>query len=351
MNVRLLYRQDQLPIFQNRMYETADAGRNCPTGDVHLVEDLDSGLVHNNAFRSELVDYDSAYQNEQAVSARFREHLEGVAFLLEITMGTKNLVEVGCGKGFFLEMLLSRGTDVTGFDPTYEGDNPRVRREYFGPALGMFGEGLILRHVLEHIPDPVGFIRQLAEANGNRGLIYIEVPCFDWICDNRAWYDVFYEHVNYFRLSDFHRMFGRVLHGGHGLGGQYLMVVADLASLRDPRLDPSDRPRFPDDFVSRLASEAAAPAPGTVVWGGASKGVIFSLLRERHGRPVDAVIDINPAKQNRYLPGTGLRVSAPEEVLPGLADGATIYVMNPNYMEEIREMSGNRFNYVGVGDE
>src|SRR5690606_8792552 len=134
-------------------------------------------------------------------------------------------------------------------------------------------------------------------------------------------------------------------------GGQYLTVVADLATLREPQLDASDRPRFPEDFAVRLASEAAASADSSAVWGGASKGVIFSLLRERYGWPVDVVIDINPAKQNRYLPGTGLKVSAPADAISRLPDGATVYVMNPNYMEEIRSMSGNRFNYVGVSDE
>tara|TARA_R100000365_G_C2746564_1_gene75884 strand:+ start:2725 stop:3786 length:1062 start_codon:yes stop_codon:yes gene_type:complete len=350
-NIRSLYRQSQLPVFQNRMYETREAARNCPKGDIHLVENLKSGLVYNAAFRSELVDYDSAYQNEQAVSERFREHLEAVAELVEKQMGRRGLVEVGCGKGFFLEMLLARGVDIVGFDPTYEGKNPRVRREYFGPELNMSGEGLILRHVLEHIPDPVAFLRGLANANGGRGLIYIEVPCFDWICDHHAWFDVFYEHVNYFRLSDFHRMFGRVLHADRAFGGQYLMVVADLSTLCEPQLDLADRPRFPEDFSARLASEVAAPVGGMVVWGGASKGVIFSLLRERHGHCVDAVIDINPAKQERFLPGTGLKVLAPETALAGLPEGATVYVMNPNYLEEIRSMSGNRFTYVGVGDE
>ena len=38
-------------------------------------------------------------------------------------MGTSNIVEVGCGKGYFLEFLAAKGLSITGFDPTYAGTN------------------------------------------------------------------------------------------------------------------------------------------------------------------------------------------------------------------------------------
>ena len=349
---RELYRQHDLPIFQNRMYPTREEARNCPKGDVRLVEDGMTGLVRNAAFDAALMDYDAAYQNEQGTSTLFRRHMEDVASLVETHMGRTDLVEVGCGKGTFLELLLQRGVEITGYDPTYEGSNPVVRKEYFSEELGLRGEGLILRHVLEHIEEPVAFIERLAAANGGRGLIYIEVPCFDWICSKRAWFDIFYEHVNYFRLSDFGRIFGRLVHADRAFGGQYLRIIGDLSTVRKPVRDPADVPAFPDDFTDRLRSETQRPPEGeTVVWGGASKGVIFSLLRERAGHPVDRVIDINPDKQGRYLPATGLRVMSPAEGLDGLLPGSTIHVMNPNYLDEIRALAGSGFNYKGMSNE
>lgn len=345
-SLRLLYRQEQLPVFQNRCYDTAESARNCPKGNIRLVEDLKSGLIYNADFRSEQIVYDSHYQNEQALSPLFQSHLDDVARLVSNTMGSRNLVEVGCGKGFFLEMLLAQGVDIHGFDPTYEGDNPRIQVEYFGPKLGIRADGLILRHVLEHIEDPVEFLFQLKDANGGGGKIYVEVPCFEWICDNRAWFDIYYEHVNYFRLSDFYRMFGTVIHGARLFAGQYLTVVADLASLKRPEIDSTDRVRFPENFGVPRLENSAYRSRRNVVWGGASKGVIFSILRERAGQPVDTVIDINPRKQGRFLPATGLRVYSPHEALPTLPPDTVIYVMNPNYLEEIREMSNNAFTYV-----
>ena len=76
--------------------------------------------------------------------------------------------------------------------------------------------------------------------------------------------------------------------------------------------------------------------------------MIFSLLRKRAGLPVDAVIDVNPAKYGRFLPSTGLEVLSPQLALADLPIDAVIYVMNSNYLAEIKEMSQNKFHYIGI---
>jgi hypothetical protein len=348
---RLLYSQDDFPVFQNRMYNSAQEAQSCPRGDIRIVEDLTSGLVRNDAFDPALVDYDPAYQNEQANSVPFRQHLNWAADLISEKMGLEDLVEVGCGKGTFLEMLAERGASITGFDPTYEGDSPLIQKQYFGPDLGFSADGLVLRHVLEHIEDPYSFLCNLRDANGGSGLIYIEVPCFDWICDGRSWFDIFYEHVNYFRMSDFQKMFGKMAAMGRCFGGQYLYVIGDLSSLRRPEYDPETPVNFPENFIASLEDSATSHSKADVIWGGASKGVIYALLRERAGTPVEAVIDINPSKQGRFLAGTGLPVSAPEDILPNLPRSTRGLVMNPNYCEEIRKISNDQFTYVEVGND
>jgi hypothetical protein len=335
---RELYRVEHLPVFQNRVFESAQQARDCARGDVVLVQDVVSGLVFNRAFDPALAQYDASYQNEQAGSAVFREHLDQVGAIVGRHFQGRSLIEVGCGKGYFLNRLSGLGFDITGMDPTYEGDDPRILKQYFEPGAGIAADGLILRHVLEHVQDPVAFLRTLAAANGGRGVIYIEVPCFQWICHNRAWYDVFYEHVNYFRIGDFRRMFSRVIESGHLFGGQ----------------DHADDVAFPVDFLRGLTEGAQRKRPSTemgptaAIWGAASKGVIFALLMERAGAMVDMAIDINPAKQGKYLAATGLLVRTPAQAMQILPAGADVFVMNGNYLAEIRAMSSDRFNYICV---
>ncbi len=346
-----LYSVRALPVLQNRTFASASAARSCVTGDVVLVQDEHSGLIANAAFDPSLVEYDADYQNEQAMSAAFRDHLADVTELVERHLQGQSLLEVGCGKGYFLEHLQSRGFDVRGVDPAYEGANPVVTKAMFTPDLALHADAVILRHVLEHVPDPVSFLSQIRAANGGEGSIYVEVPCFDWICEHRAWFDIFYEHVNYFRLADLHSMFGTVHASGHLFGGQYMFVIADLASCRPPIRRHGDVASLPADFLGSVVAVSErfrADAGRLSIWGAASKGVIFAALLERAGLRLNVAIDLNPAKQNRYLPSTGLRVVSPETALDSLPQGSPVVVMNSNYLDEIRAMTAERFTLTTV---
>lgn len=63
------------------------------------------------------------------------------------------------------------------------------------------------------------------------------------------------------------------------------------------------------------------------------------------------VIDINPAKQGKYLPATGIQVRSPEQALQQLPPGSTVFVMNSNYLDEIKRMSNNTYHYIGIDNE
>lgn len=348
MSNRILYRAQGLPVLQNTTFSTKDEAISSDRGSICLVEDMRTGLVYNSEFDPSKLIYDQNYQNEQSCSSSFREHLDEVTSVIDRHFEQKRLIEIGCGKGFFLERLRERGYDAKGFDPAYEGSSPHVVKAIFEPSLGLSAEAIVLRHVLEHIHDPVTFLADIAHSNGGKGLIYIEVPCFDWICQRRAWFDVFYEHVNYFRLTDFERMFGCVLESGRLFGEQYLYVVADLASLRAIRRDPADSVKFPQDFIGNRDRYRSSRAVQRAVWGAASKGVIFAIHMQQLDTNIDFAIDINPVKQGRYLPSSGLRVVSPAEAMKRLPSGSEIFVMNSNYLAEIKAMSEGKYNCIPI---
>ena len=346
-----LYRASGLPVLQNRTFATAQQAQASYSADIVLVQDDQSGLIFNQVFDASKLSYDVDYQNEQAHSVQFRQHLNAVEAILERHFKGQNLIEVGCGKGYFLEMLRGQGYAITGIDPSYEGDNADVIKAPFTRDLGLSADAIVLRHVLEHIQDPVAFLAEMAAANQG-GQIYIEVPCFDWIVEHNAWFDVFYEHVNYFRLADLSAMFGIVHEAGHLFGGQYLYIVADLSTLRRAPAEAPQLLTLSNTFTASLKRAVqiiqAAPAQGSAIWGASSKGVIFSLALQRAGVAVDRVVDINPAKQGRYLPLSGARVSSPQEAMDALPEGANLFVMNSNYLEEIKRMTGGRYVYHAV---
>jgi SAM-dependent methyltransferase len=348
MSHRILYCAKGLPVLQNTTFATREEAMASRQGTLCLVEDHETGLVRNAEFDPGKLVYDANYQNEQSCSASFQRHLQQVLSIIDKHFRGKELIEIGCGKGVFLEQLRGRGYAAKGIDPAYEGNNPNVVKALFEPDLGLSADAVVLRHVLEHIENPLAFLNDICRSNGEKGLIYIEVPCFDWICQNRSWFDVFYEHVNYFRLSDFQRMFGRILQAGRLFGEQYLYVVADLSSLQAIHRDPAQEMHFPADFLASRDRYRDLPPSPRAIWGAASKGVIFAINLQKMGTSIDLAVDINPVKHGRFLPCSGVRVTSPEEAMRMLPVGSEIFVMNSNYLDEIKIRSGNRHTYIPI---
>jgi len=347
LNVRKLYEVKDIPIFQHHMYNKKNDALNCPKGDVLLVEDLSTGFVYNQSFNSNLMVYDENYQNEQGCSSNFLSHLEIVSKIIKQQLGTNSIIEVGCGQGTFLELLQRKGFKITGFDPAYQRTNKNIIKKPFDKKHSIKSEGLILRHVLEHIKSPYEFLNNLRLANDGKGKIYIEVPCLNWIIKNKAWYDIYYEHVNYFRLSDLTNMFNTVYDFGRLFGNQYIYIVADLSSLKRPIFNKNNSVKFPKEFIkdNNPIKENINSYKKSFVWGGGSKGVIFILLKRRFGYKIDGIVDINPAKQGKYIPAVGEKVLSPKEAGEKFPEGSNCYVMNFNYFNEIKEMSNNKYNY------
>lgn len=346
-----------LPVLQNRVFDTREDALNCPVGDVILNQNTSSGIVSNSAFQNELLTYDSNYQNEQSHSKIFQEHFRNIFHLIKTYATGKRVIEIGCGKGAFLDFLRGQGIDAIGMDPAYEGESPFIQKCIFDPSANMHGDLIILRHVLEHIPETMQFLQNIMIANDRQGLIYIEVPCLDWISSHKTWFDVFYEHVNYFRKSDFNRLFGSVIASGNVFNGQYLYAIAELSTLRSTEnLPKADLFSFPADFldgIGRIAGRARSfDARQRIVWGAASKGALFALhLKQKYAMEFDFAIDINPAKQNKFLPGSALEILGYSAARERLKDDAVIFIMNSNYSAEIREITAGAFTYIEVDND
>lgn len=350
MSERELLHLEGIPVYQNKMFHAAREARACPTGDLVLVQDENSGLIYNRSFDQEKMSYDGSYQNEQGHSLTFQRHVREVLAKIDFHFKSMSILEIGCGKGAFLELLRAADHNAIGIDPAYEGNSEHVIAKHFEPGLGIRGDAIIMRHTLEHIPSPLDFLEMVRTANGGSGRIYIEVPSLEWILMHNAWFDVFYEHVNYFRVADFDRIFGRVIESGTVFGGQYIYVIAELDSLQNPSASYLETPTpvtIPTNFFASLdrCAQVARAGAHSAIWGAAAKGVMFAHhMKTRDVTPALA-IDINPAKQGCFLAGSGLSVLAPSTALKQLGNAPDIFVMNSNYLSEIRAMGGPQPNY------
>ena len=86
--------------------------------------------------------------------------------------------------------------------------------------------------------------------------------------------------------------------------------------------------------LARWRGRLDALGEGAVaVWGAGAKGVTFAGLVDPDASRIDCVVDINPAKQGRFIPGTGHPIVPPDALA---ARGVRHVVpMNPAYRAEI----------------
>jgi hypothetical protein len=359
--------RERVPVFQNVRHASAAEAAAAATGRLSITHCSDCGFVFNASFDPRLAVYSPRYENDQSVSEIFCGYLDGIAdrVLGALAPGRPIVLEIGCGQGHFLKRLVripsARFNRFVGFDPAWRGGEtsgaieiqPRlfdaaVMREIDAP-IG----AVVSRHVIEHVSDPIGFLREISSAIAmTDGIkLLIETPSLEWITRNEVIFDFFYEHCSYFTRDTLafalHRAGYRVSQVEAVFDGQYLWAEATL----DGAPPPVERPRpigldrqiasLGRDAERRLAALraefATRGATGRVaLWGAGAKGATLAALADPDASLIDCLIDINPRKQQAYVAMTTHPVVAPRDAA---ARGvSTVMLVNPNYRSEVERM-------------
>ncbi len=349
-----------VPVHQNLPRDTPEAARAVTRGDLELACCRRCGFIGNLAFRDELLEYGEDYENEQTWSPHFAAHIDSlIDHLIAAGVHDQLVVEVGCGKATFLRKLCERGNNRgIGFDPSYVGDlvvdDGRVEliREFYGrDHRHLAPDAVICRHVIEHVASPPALLAAVAAGLDHPARLYFETPDVGWILRNVVVQDFFYEHCSYFTPRSLRHGF---LQAGFRdpqvrpvFGDQYLWLEATFAPGVAPAAPAPEAgevlaealhyQRAVNERLGRLdATIARLRGEGPLaLWGAGAKGVTFANLLDPAGERFDCVIDINPRKQGRFLPGTGHPIVGPDALAARAI--ANVLVMNGNYLPEIRE--------------
>jgi hypothetical protein len=348
-----------VPVLSTEFHPTASSARTAQTGDLELALCRRCALVWNTAFEPSLVDYTSAYENSQHFSPAFRDYATVLADHLarRYALQGRTVVEIGCGKAEFLALLCDRaGCRGVGFDPTFDGEVDEsaaavsiVTRYYdVDTAAGLDPSLVLARHVVEHLPDPVGFLRSVREASPAKAPVYYEVPNAEHVFSADGMWDLIYQHVGYFSAPTLDLALRRagyaVTDVRSTFHGQFLGIEGspNAAVAQVPDADAVARicaavDGFADRFRSRLDDWrqrlGGADAGHVVLWGAGAKGVAFLNLLNVDGA-IQHVIDINPRKSGRFVPGTGHIIESPD--LLRRSDPDTVLILNRAYENEIR---------------
>jgi hypothetical protein len=230
-------------------------------------------------------------------------------------------------------------------------------RDYYSEHYADYKVDLVCcRHTLEHIHNTAEFVNSLRSAIGNNldTSIFFEVPDVTRVLREVAFWDIYYEHCSYFSLGSLARLFRlckfEVTSLSKDFNDQYLLIEAKPASKATERVHESEEsvqdlakyvnhfstqcPRKLGEWKNRL-NQIRAERRRAVIWGSGSKCVAF-LTTLNVKNEVEYVIDVNPHRHGKFLPGTGKQIMPPE-FLKKYKPEVTI-VMNPAYCNEIRQM-------------
>jgi SAM-dependent methyltransferase len=364
-----------IPVHSTVLLTSREEGRRFPKGDLKLAFCPACGFIQNFVYDPSLLDYSGECEESQAFSSHFTAFLRGqVEHLVDrYDIRGKTVLEIGCGKGDFLELICEVGDNRgIGIDPGHpregaesgaaEGGPPpepepsrtEYIREFYDARFASLSADLICcRHTLEHIAPVKPFVDLLRRSIGaaRDTIVFFEVPDVERVLREAAFWDIYYEHCSYFTLSSLARLFRSsgfdILELEKGYDDQYLLIVARPAV--SPAGPPSDARDIDDlaravrSFEQRVGEVRAhwkhfvtqrrSAGKRIAVWGSSSKGVAFLTTLGVHDA-IDVVVDINPYKQGRFMPGSGHEIVSPEALVERAPD--CVIAMNPVYLEEIR---------------
>jgi hypothetical protein len=356
-----------VPVHCNILCLSESEALKTPLGDIRLGFCSNCGHIFNLSFDPVLTNYEGEYENSLHFSPRFRFYAESLAARLieRYHIYEKQIMEIGCGNGDFLMLLCKLGRNRgVGFDPSLADDRIKdpdtesiefIRDYYSQQYAGKYRADLICcRHVLEHIAFPRELLTTIRTAAVGTAIVFFEVPNAAFTMRDLGIWDVIYEHCSYFGSSSLAFLFRscgfNVCSLGEGMEGQFLFIEAlpdgtinsgeseftgKLEDLMSEVKVFADRYRQKVEGWDRYLKDISNTGRKAVIWGGGSKGVTYLNILNARDR-IEFVVDINPRKQGKFMPGTGQKIVSPDFLQEYRPD--VVIVMNPVYTDEIKEM-------------
>ncbi|MDP2030663.1 MAG: class I SAM-dependent methyltransferase [Thiobacillus sp.] len=266
-----------------------------------------------------------------------------------------HVVEVAANDGYLLQYIKARNIPCTGVEPTAStaaaarAKGIPIVEDFFGVRLaqelaaqGKQADLTAANNVLAHVPDINDFVAGFAVLLKPLGMATFEFPHLLKLVAENQFDTIYHEHFSYLSLTAVNRIFfanGLTVfdveeYPTHGGSLRVFAQRSDTGKLpRSPQVDEmlqrearagmlsadyytgfqTKTNQVKNDFIAFLL-DAKRQGKTVAAYGAAAKG--NTLMNYAGIRPdlIPFVVDRNPAKQGKYMPGSRIPIRAPDAI-------------------------------------
>ena len=299
--------------------------------------------------------------------AHCEEYVVEISKKLELS-ASDLVVEVASNDGYLLQYFRNLGIQVLGIEPSAkvagvaEEKGIPTRIDFFGEELamdlmraGVRPKLMVANNVLAHVPNIHDFVKGFAILLAKDGVITFEFPHLSKLFENNEFDTIYHEHYSYLSLEALDKIFA-----SHGLeiydvdslpthGGSLRIYVShegtkirntdslDLVSAIEQTWSPRSK-NIVEAFQSKcldvkfdLLTELIRlkkEGKRVVGYGAAAKGNTLLNYCGINSDLIEYVVDMNPAKQSKFLPGSHIPVVDPSAFARNAPDVVLILPWN-----------------------
>jgi len=265
------------------------------------------------------------------------------------------VIEVASNDGYLLQYFKEKSIPVLGIEPT--ADTAAVAKEkgidsiiaFLGTELAnelaaknIKADLLIGNNVLAHVPDIVDFVGSLKIILKETGVITLEFPHLMQLIDHNQFDTIYHEHFSYLSFTTVRDIFASkglemfdveelTTHGGSlriyakHQNDTTKAVSENVIALLEKELAKGMRNlHYYDNFQQRVLKikldfiefliEQKRAGKKVAAYGAAAKGNTMLNFCGIKNDLIDFVVDANPHKQNKFLPGSHIPVTSIESI-------------------------------------
>ncbi len=288
----------------------------------------------------------------------------------------KKFLEVGCGRGEFINVLKEFPVQVFGME--HKEDLISIAREnglcvwrefpetpdqkFLGDPKVEGSEGpydaFLSFNFLEHQPHPDVMLTAIYNNLNEGGMGLVTVPALEYIVERGNYYELIRDHIAYYSFDALRTLLEN--NGFHVLEEE--MINRDTISMIVRKMSPEERktesgtgPADADENIvaslikgheivlndiNGLLTQLETEKKTIALWGASHQGFTLASTTPLCER-VSYIIDSAPFKQGRFAPASHLPIVAPDYFLEHPVD--VILIVAPGYSDEIAGVIRTRF--------